>query len=174
MPARAAYPKDHETLVRAFEQLDDFTSLSLVGDRTDSVAFREQLKVWAPKRHQEIVTLGLRTDIADLLKSSHVMVLSSRSEAMPLSILEAMSCGLPVIASEVGGTREQIIHGSTGLLVPAGAVWELAQAMRDLLDENVRFRLGAAGRLRYEQDFSVDCMSENVLELYRKFQMPCA
>lgn len=170
MPARAAYPKDHETLVRAFEQLDEVTSLSLVGERTDSVAFREQLKVWAPKRHKDIVTLGLRADIADLLKSSHAMVLSSRSEAMPLSILEAMSCGLPVIASEVGGTKEQIIHGSTGFLVPAGSVSEFAGAMRDLSNRSVRLRLGSAARLRYEQHFTVAGMSENVLNVYKRTQ----
>lgn len=170
MPARAAYPKDHETLVRAFEQLDEATSLSLAGEGTDCVAFREQLKVWAPKRHQDIATLGLRADIADLLKSSHVMVLSSRSEAMPLSILEAMSCGLPVIASEVGGTKEQIVHGSTGLLVPAGVVSELAGAMRNLSNQSVRLRLGSAARLRYEQNFTVAGMSENMLRLYKQAQ----
>lgn len=163
MPARVAYPKDHNTLIRAFDTLPPGNRLLLCGAGTDTAEFAAQLPRLAPRRHADILGLGQRSDMATQLHAVHVMVLSSRSEAMPLSIIEAMSAGLPVIASDVGGIHEQVSDGVTGLLVPAGDVAATAAAMTRLLDSEQRQRIGAAGRQRYESYFTAETMAAATL-----------
>ncbi len=66
-----------------------------------------------------------------------------------MSVIEAMLCGLPVVATDIRGPREQVVPGETGLLVPAATVGPLAEALSALAsDEALRARFGAAGRLR--------------------------
>jgi glycosyltransferase involved in cell wall biosynthesis len=170
MPARAAYPKDHETVVRAFERVTEPAQLIFAGESTDSRIFREKLETWAPTKHAAISVLGTRNDVPDLLKRSHVMILSSRSEAMPLSILEAMSSGLAVIATDVGGIKEQVIDRVTGLLVPVGAIDQMASAMQALMSDDLRSTHGTAGRSRYEEIFSIERMAEKTFAIYRRLQ----
>jgi glycosyltransferase involved in cell wall biosynthesis len=96
-----------------------------------------------------------------------VFVLSSAWEALPLSVLEAMSCGLPVIATDVGGLAEAVADGDTGRLVPHGDEEELARALGELLgDEDLRRRLGRAGRERWAQRFRVERMLDELAALY--------
>lgn len=168
MPARVAYPKDHETLIRAFSALPEDSRLILCGAGTDTPEFAERIRTLAPKRHSDIVGLGQRSDMDALLHSAHVMVLSSRSEAMPLSIIEAMSAGLPVIASNVGGISEQVTEEVTGLLVPPGDVAAMTAALHRMLDPATRRRMGHAGRQRYEADFTATGMAEATLAYYRR------
>jgi glycosyltransferase involved in cell wall biosynthesis len=86
---------------------------------------------------------------------------------LPISILEAMRAGLPVIASDVGGISELVIHGETGLLVPPFLVAPMARALADLLvNQGRRLRLGRAGRARYEMQFSLDRMIEQTRAVY--------
>lgn len=168
MPARVSYPKDHETLVQAFETLPGEGRLVLCGAGTDNAEFSAMVKRWAPQRHMAIDCLGQRNDIPDLLKSADVIVLSTRSEAMPLSIIEGMSIGLPVIASDVGGIPELVTPGLNGFLVPAGDVSALARAMTELQDPLLREQFGRQSRLRYEADFTVAGMAQATLACYRR------
>ncbi len=90
--------------------------------------------------------LGYRPDIAAVLAASDLFVLPSLSEALPMSVIEAMLTGLPVIASDIPGPREQVVPGETGLLVPPGQAAPLADASRRLAaDPALRARMGAAG-----------------------------
>lgn len=93
--------------------------------------------------------LGYREDIPDLLAAADVFALASRFEGLPMSVIEAMLCGLPVVACDIRGPREQVVHGETGLLVPPSDVAGLGVALRDLLaDPARRAAMGATGRAR--------------------------
>src|SRR4029079_18461408 len=91
-----------------------------------------------------VAFLGSRDDVADILRDSDVFVRPSLTEGMPLAVLEAMACGLPVIATSVGGTGEVIRHLDNGILVSPCDVGGLAKALIDLAtDERLRERLGS-------------------------------
>lgn len=93
--------------------------------------------------------LGYRADVADVLAASDIFVLPSHFEGLPMSVIEAMLCGLPVVATNIRGPREQVVDGETGLLVPPATTASLAEALRHLAaDPAMRARMGAAGRDR--------------------------
>lgn len=93
--------------------------------------------------------LGYRTDVPRLLAAADVFALPSHFEGLPMSVIEAMLCGLPVVATDISGPREMVVAGETGLLVPPAEVDPLAAALQDLAgDPARRARMGAAGRAR--------------------------
>jgi glycosyltransferase involved in cell wall biosynthesis len=99
--------------------------------------------------------VGNRSDVADLLAASDLFVLPSLWEGLPMALLEAMASGLPVIATAVSGSRDVVVPDESGLLVAAGDVGELADAMDALLSDRDRaLRLGGAARQRVEEQFS--------------------
>ena len=107
-------------------------------------------------------------DVASLLARSQVFVLLSDHEGQPISIMEAMRAGLPVVASDLPGIRGQITHGVEGLLVSPDPV-AIADALRALLaDPDARVRMGAAARRRYEREFSASAMGERVSAVYQQ------
>ena len=116
---RLAAPKDPLTLVRALARLrgSPFTA-TIVGDGPDRAAVEAEIRAAGLDGVVELA--GERDDVPGLLADADVFVLSSRSEGAPLSVLEAMAAGLPVVASAVGGVPEIVADGETGLLVPPG------------------------------------------------------
>jgi len=111
--------------------------------------------------------LGHREDIGDLLAMCDLFVLPSLSEGLPVSALEAMAASKPVIASAVGGTREVVAHGKTGLLVPPADPTALATAIQSILSDPVLAgRLAAAGNERVQKQFSVETMVAKVTQVY--------
>ncbi len=93
--------------------------------------------------------LGYRDDVAAVLAAADIFALPSHFEGLPMSVIEAMLCGLPVVATDIRGPREQVVAGQTGLLVPPATVAPLAAALQALaVDAALRARLGAAGRAR--------------------------
>ncbi|MBK7947565.1 MAG: glycosyltransferase [Deltaproteobacteria bacterium] len=112
--------------------------------------------------------LGLRNDVDRLLEAADVFVQPSRSEGLPLAVLEAMAAGLPVVATRVGGMGEAVVDGETGMLVGAERPDELARALRSLLeDDALRRRMGIEARARAEAEFSVETMARRYVELFR-------
>jgi glycosyltransferase involved in cell wall biosynthesis len=98
-----------------------------------------------PRLHR----LGYRHDVARLLAAADVFCLPSHTEALPMSVIEAMLTGLPVVASDIRGTRQQVVDGETGLLVPPATITPLAEALSRLAkDPALRTRMGEAGRMR--------------------------
>jgi glycosyltransferase involved in cell wall biosynthesis len=93
--------------------------------------------------------LGYRRDVADVLAAADIFTLPSHFEGLPMSVIEAMLCGLPVVATDVRGPREQVVDGVTGLLVPPRQVAPLAEALGRLArDPGLRMAMGEAGRTR--------------------------
>lgn len=110
--------------------------------------------------------LGYREDVAAVLAAADVFALPSYNEGLPMSIIEAMLCGLPVVASDIAGPREQVVPGETGLLVPPRAVGPLAEALQALvLDQELRARMGAAGRARAVELYDEAKVIGRVLDL---------
>ena len=93
--------------------------------------------------------LGYRTDIAVILAAADIFALPSHFEGLPMSVIEAMLAGLPVVATAIRGPREQVVDGVTGLLVPPATAAPLAAALNRLVaDRDLRSAMGAAGRAR--------------------------
>ena len=114
--------------------------------------------------------LGMRRDIPRLLQASDVLVLSSRGwEGLPLTVLEAMASALPVIASDVGGTREALQDGETGYLYPPGDAATLASLLLRLAgDPALAAAMGRSGLARVRQYFGVGRMVQETAALYER------
>jgi glycosyltransferase involved in cell wall biosynthesis len=103
--------------------------------------------------------LGMRDDIPDLMAGADIFVMPSRSEGLPMALIEAMAAGLPVVASSVGGIPEVVEHGVHGLLVDPEDPAALAEAIAILSsDPALRARMGRAGHHRVKARFSIDAM----------------
>jgi glycosyltransferase involved in cell wall biosynthesis len=109
---------------------------------------------------------GLRTDIPALLAAADVYVHPSLFEALPMSVLEAMAVGLPVVATRVGGVPEVVKDGETGLLVRPASAHDLAAAMSRLLDPARRTAMGAAARAWVQANASTSVWLDRLQELY--------
>jgi glycosyltransferase involved in cell wall biosynthesis len=164
---RFAYPKDFLTLLEALRFVKAPCHVRLAGDGPALTAVKSALT--RDGLSQKVELLGARADIPDLLARSDVFVLSSRSEGFPVSVLEAMAAGLPVVATDVGGVAEAVEDGETGLLVPAADAEAVARALERLVvDGALRRRLGAAGRARALSLFDVPRYRAAYGELYRR------
>jgi glycosyltransferase involved in cell wall biosynthesis len=112
--------------------------------------------------------LGRRTDVADVLASLDVAVCCSDFEAAPLSVMEYMGAGLPVVATRVGGLPDLVLEGKTGLLVPPRDPGALAAAVRALLGSPAERRLlGTAARERQRAEYDFARFVTRIEDLYR-------
>jgi glycosyltransferase involved in cell wall biosynthesis len=159
-------PKDFPTFVRALAELEpgSFRSL-IVGDGPRRSELVSEIRRHRLERMVELA--GERDDISELLATADIFVLSSTSEGMPISIIEAMAAGLPVVATAVGGIPELIVDGETGFLVPARDAGALADALGRLVaDPALRRRQGEAARARAEKEFDLPAFRRAHVELY--------
>lgn len=164
---RLAEPKDFATLVSALSLLPAGQArLRVLGAGPLREQLEAQIRELALSDAVELI--GEVADVRPYLREADLFVLSSRSEAMPLSVLEAMAAGLPVVASDVGGLSEVVVEGETGFLVPAGDPVELAGLLGRLVeDPELRERLGEAGHRRAQSSFSLERWRDEHLALYR-------
>ncbi len=171
---RMAAVKDYPTLVHAFIQIlkkqpstRNHLRLLIVGEgitRNECIelAKKEGIEnlVWFP---------GERTDIPALMQSMDLFVLPSLGEGISNTILEAMSCGLPVVATNVGGNVELVKQGVTGRLIEAGNPTVMAEAILNYYtDAQLVKDHGAAARQQIETNFSMDAMINAYLCVYDK------
>ena len=128
----------------------------------------EQVRSWAGEGSVE--WLGHREDVADVLAGSHVAVLPTYyGEGVPMTMLEAAACGLPIVATDVPGCREVVEHGRNGLLVPARNARALADAIASLAgDPSRRFAMGTESRRRAETEFAADRIHAETLRVYEQ------
>lgn len=167
MPARVCSAKDHSTLISAFELLNDPDSnLLLCGTGTDTAEFISIAGRLAPKTFSQIEFLGQVSNIQDFYSQSDVFALISNFEALPLSIIEAMSCNKPIIATAVGGTPEIIISGHNGTLVKRKSIDDVLNAFKLYKDPTIRTQHGNNARLVYDSSFSDDLMLNSIANTY--------
>jgi glycosyltransferase involved in cell wall biosynthesis len=165
MVARFAPPKDHELLLRAIKNLQGSWRLLLIGDGPlRAQAERLAIDLGVADR---VEFLGSRPDVPELLAGSDVFVLASNKEGLPISILEGMRAGLPVVASDVGGIPETVRDGENGFLVPRTDPVALRTALQKLIDDPaLRQRFGQASRKRFERDFTAQRMFDQTRAIY--------
>src|SRR5207248_8464689 len=112
--------------------------------------------------------LGYQDDVAPFYAAFDALVLPSGNEGTPVSAIEALAGGRPVVATRVGGVPDVVRDGEDGFLVEPGAVADLADRLAGLArDPELRERLGAAGRARVLPRYAVDRLVDDVDRLYR-------
>jgi sugar transferase (PEP-CTERM/EpsH1 system associated) len=168
--ARLARSKDHANLFRAFAQVavgDPGARLLVVGDgelRQHLERLAHELKV-----EGRIVFAGSRTDVPDLLRTMDCFVLSSHTEGLAMTLLEATATELPLVVTRVGGNAEVVVDGETGLVVPARDPSRLAEAMQWMATHRAEAReMGRRGRERALARFSIDAMVAAYEDVYRR------
>lgn len=119
---------------------------------------------------QSVTFLGFQKEVQPVLDAADAFALPSLCEACPYAVLEAMASGLPVLGSDVGGVRELIDDGKTGLLLPPRDAATWASAIRTLAtDSGLRERFGRAGRERVNDRFQEQDMIRRTFDVYRRF-----
>lgn len=176
---RMERPKGYEDMIQAFKLLRERglkSVLLMVGSGTLYDSIRSQVQ--ALDLEQSVILAGERHDIPRLLASSDIFASSSHREGLPLSVLEAMMAGLPVVATAVGDLPN-VVTEETGVVVPPHAPERLAAALEELLQNPSRRRaMGKAARYRALHEYSVDVWMQRHIELYndviRSHSLPTA
>jgi glycosyltransferase involved in cell wall biosynthesis len=165
-PARLNSQKGHSYLLKAAALVPEGLFV-LAGDGPERRPLEEMTR--ALGLQERIRFLGHRQDIPQLFACCDLFVLPSLFEGLPLSILEAMAAGKPIVATAVGGSDEAIVDGVTGLLVPPADPVSLAAAIRRLLsDRELASRLATAAKTRVTREFSSDAMVRGVTGVYEE------
>lgn len=143
------------------------TQILIFGEGELRPALQRQIKSLGLDHHVKLV--GFRPDILSLLCGLDVFVMSSLTEGLGTSILDAMAASRPVVATTAGGIPETVVDGVTGLLVPPGHAAPLAEAVIALLGDPARRQaMGAAGLARVREHFTVDRMVDATLAVYER------
>jgi sugar transferase (PEP-CTERM/EpsH1 system associated) len=168
--ARLDKVKDHAGLLAAFKLLRETDGgknvrLIIAGDGSQRGALEKRIVELGLM--DAVRLLGNRGDVAQLLGECDVFVLSSIAEGMPVTLLEAMAAGLPVVATDVGGVASVVTDGATGTLVPPGDLQALAAALAGYAaNGDLRRQHGDAGRARVVAHFSLGNMVSAYVQLY--------
>lgn len=168
--ARLDAVKNHLGLITAFKRLRDRHGgincrLVIAGDGPERAALEQRIAECG--LGASVRLLGNRSDVPELLAECDIFVLSSISEGMPLTVLEAMASGLPVVATEVGDVASVVEPGVSGTLVPSRDPDELAKALgRYAADAALRCHHGEAGCARVTARFGLGAMIANYVTLY--------
>jgi glycosyltransferase involved in cell wall biosynthesis len=165
---RLAPEKDQALLIDAMAPLlGARRRLVIVGDGADGAALRARI-AGIPGR-EYVHMLGERKDVESILASLDAFALTSRTEGLPLVLLEAMATGLPVLSTAVGGIPDLLEDGVTGFLVPAGQRAPLTDRLASLsTDGALSRRVGAAGRQEVLERHAVDRMAKDYEALYER------
>jgi glycosyltransferase involved in cell wall biosynthesis len=118
---------------------------------------------------QSVIFTGSLPNTLDMYPVFDLYIAASRKEGLPLSLVEAMAAGLPVVATDVPGHRDVVVHGQTGMLVPPGDTTALATAIASLVSDPARCKaMGETGRSRAHKEFAVRSMVEATAHVYRQ------
>jgi L-malate glycosyltransferase len=137
----------------------------ILGEGELRPALERQIRDLRLERH--VILAGFRKDVRALLKTFDIFVMSSVMEGLGTSLLDAMACSRPIVATQAGGIPEVVAHEETGLIVPARDHRLMARALVKILeDEQLQRRMGEAGFERVTEFFSAARMAEKTLEVY--------
>ncbi len=168
--ARLDYLKNHLTAVRTLERIAAArpeVRLVLIGEGPEREAIEREVRRRGLSGHVRL--LGLRKDVARLLPAADLFLLTSVSEGIPLTLIEAMAAGLPVVSTDVGGVPEVVVDGHTGALAPAKDDARLAeQCLRLAADPGLRAEMGRRSRERATELFAEPQMHAGYRQLYEE------
>ena len=143
------------------------TRVVIAGEGELQAALVQQIRHHHLEKH--VILAGFRPDVLSLHKAFDVFVMSSVTEGLGTSLLDAMACARPVVATSVGGIPEVVVDGETGFLVPPRDPEALAAAIGRLMsDRDLREKMGAAGLARVQTTFSAEHMVRNTLSVYKR------
>lgn len=142
----------------------------IAGEGELRAALEKQIKDHHLEKH--VILAGFRPDVLSLHKAFDLFVMSSLTEGLGTSLLDAMACGKAVVATQAGGIPEVVVDGTTGLLVPPRDHEAMARAIVTLLkDDGLRRRMGEAGLARARDGFSAERMVQDTLRVYQRVAM---
>jgi glycosyltransferase involved in cell wall biosynthesis len=177
---RLSKPKDPELLLEAYfqlitdnqqpttnnQQLIIDTELLIVGDGPKRKNLELRIKNYASESKIKLLGSLAREKVFEVLQQSDIFVLTSNWEGFPITILEAMSCGLPIIASDVGGVKEAVDE-EVGYLIKRGDKEALKKALIELIENpELAKKKGENARKRVEQEFSLEKMLQETERMY--------
>jgi len=164
---RLVYQKGLDILLPALSELKHLPwELTVVGDGPYRGALEKEALALGISEHINFTGWQRNEELVRQYQEANIFVFPSRHEGMPNVILEAMACGLPVIATSIAGNEELVIHGETGLLVPTEDSINLLEVLSELLSDPVLCKqMGAAGRKRVEEHFTWSGVAQQYVEL---------
>ncbi|MBE3581290.1 MAG: glycosyltransferase [Thermoanaerobacteraceae bacterium] len=161
--------KDYPNLLQAFKRVADERNDALLLIAGQGTLF-EEIKGMAHSLGltEKVRFLGVRRDVPELMSASDAYVMSSAWEGLPMVLLEAAACELPIVATDVGGNSEIVLHEINGYIVPPRDSEALAAAMLKMmsLSEEERKAMGRAGRAHIEENYSLDHVVDRWEKLY--------
>lgn len=141
----------------------------IVGDGPSMLALRRRLQDASPR----VILAGQHGDVTPFYRAADVLFLPSRSEGLPMTLIEAFAHGLPAVASRVGGIPEVVQEGVNGFLCDADQPAQMCERLeRVLSDDALRREMGVQARRTVETDFTVERMSAETYRLYRELEHP--
>jgi glycosyltransferase involved in cell wall biosynthesis len=158
--------KNHKLLIKAFEKVKKAipeAMLTLVGDGEEVEEIHQLVNTL--QLQNSVHFLGLQDNVYPILNQADVFVLSSSYEGMPMTIIEAMGTGLPVVSTDVGGISSMIENNKEGLLTKVNEK-SFADAMIQMRDSEQRKKMGNKGREKAKKFFSVETMTKHYVDLY--------
>ena len=164
---RLTYQKAMEVLVKATNNLikigiEDFKVI-IVGEGEQRIMLEKMIEELSIQKYIKLV--GIRDDVKDLMKEADIFVLPSRYEGLSVAMIEAMSCGLPIIASDAPGINPYIINGVNGLLFPIEDHDELSKNIIKLANnKKLRKKLSVEGQKYFNSEFN---MKKNIISLVK-------
>lgn len=164
---RISYQKDPSLALETFEALSEKYTLTIYCDGFDSKTLNEQLAKMSSRNRISIITD--ESDTASLLSNFDLMLVTSRYEGMPLSIIEAMSAGLPIVATDVCGLKELVIDKQNGMLARNRNSLELAQKVATISESPKLYKsMSEASIALFEQKHTLDQMSRALLSVFEQ------
>ena len=164
---RIGQQKNQKLLLQAAAQISREFLLIIVGTGALKNALQQYAKQL--KIEHKVSFVENTQDIEPWFRQANIFVLSSNYEGLPLTVLEAMSMGLPVVATDVGGVSEAITHNKNGFLITRGDSKDLANKITQLIDSaELRKQFGLEGRKKYVKCFKLDQMCEDTYSIYER------